>query len=62
MQPLIYAVGIAAVVAIIAYEVVHYIPYIISHITEILAHIAVGLVVVGTGYFITHFGIVEENK
>jgi hypothetical protein len=62
MQSLIYAVGIAAVVAIIAYEVVHYIPYIISHITEILAYVAVGLVIAGTGYFITHFGIVEENK
>lgn len=62
MQSLIYAIVVTLVVSFAGYKALHYLPYILRHIIEILAYTAVGLVVAGIGYFITHFGIIEENK
>jgi hypothetical protein len=62
MQSLIIWLVAALAVALLGYKIAYYLPYIFSHITEILAYIAVGLVIAGTGLFITHFGIIEEKQ
>jgi|688.fasta_scaffold1879509_1 hypothetical protein len=62
MQSLIYAIVVALIVSFAGYKSLYYLPYIFRHITEILAYAAVGLVIAGTGFFITHFGIIEDKQ
>ena len=56
MQPLTILFLAILAIAYTGYEVIYYLPYVFSHITEILAYISVGLVIVGTGAFVVNFG------
>lgn len=62
MQNLVIGIVAMLVATFLGFKIVYYLPYVFSHVTEILAYISVGLIILGAGWFVTSFGETNEKR